>query len=100
MFQTIESIDQFVILLNTHTENIQVFELLLKVVCRAMSQDEEVNVDEKCKLTTLLNLDMKAIDVINSTLISIVMECVYYVAKPNLVLQVSNKIGCLLKEMG
>ena len=99
MFQTIQSIDQFVILLNTHTENIQVFKLLLKGVCRAMSHDEEVNVDEKCKLTTSLNLDMKAVDIINSTLISIVTECVYYVAKPNLVLQVSNKIGCLLKNM-
>ena len=92
MFGKIALIDKFVILLNMCAEHVSIFELLIKRVCHVMSHDEEFNVHEKSKLTTALSLDANETDLIISTMISILRECVYYVAKPNLVFQVRNKM--------
>ena len=90
MFEKIPLLDQFVILLNKCNKPTKVFELLLKRMCRLLSHNEELNIDEMPKLGVALGLDEKETNIVISTLKSILEECVYYVAKPNLVLEVST----------
>jgi len=87
MFEKIQSIDQFVLLLNKYDEEPRVFELLLKRACRAISHDEEFTTDENFKFGDALRLDATEINIMTVTINSILQECVYYVTKPNLVFQ-------------
>lgn len=93
MFAKIPLLDQFVILLNKCNKPTKVFELLLKRMCRVISHNEELNIDEMSKLGVALGLDEKETRIVISTLKSILEECVYYVAKPNLVLEGLNDVG-------
>ena len=91
MFEQTPILDQFVILVNESNGPIKVFELLLKRICRVISHNEELNMDEMFKIGVALGFDDKDTSVAISTLKSILEECVYYVAKPNLVLEVNTE---------
>jgi len=93
MFENIPHLDHFVILLNKRNETTKVFEFLLKRICRAISHNEELNMDEMSKFGVALELDEKETGIVISTLKIILDECVYYVAKPNLVLEGLNGVG-------
>ena len=90
MFEKIPNLDQLVLLLNKRNEPTKVFEFLLKRICRLISHNEELNIDEMSKFGVALGLDEKETGIVVSTLKIILEECAYCVAKPNLVLEVST----------
>lgn len=93
MFEKIQNIDQFVTLLSKCIDQTRVLELLLKRVCRFISHSEELNMEELSKFGAALKLDESQTNFVILTLNYILQECVYYVAKPNLVLEGLKALG-------
>ena len=89
MFERIENIEESVILLNKCDGLDRVLELFLKSTFRMVSHNEELTHDEKSKFAVAFGLQEKQMDMIISFIDSILNECVYYVAKPTLVMKVS-----------
>jgi len=96
MFEKIQYIDQFVILLNKCDVQARLLELILKRVSRAVSHNEVITTEEKSKFGSVSKLDAAEIDLMIITLESIFQECCYYIAKPNLIFQSLKEL--LLKE--
>ena len=89
MFENIQSFDKFMSSINK-CNSMRAMELLLKRLCLCMSQEEEeLTNDEKCKIANALSLDIKEIDFFTLTLTTVFLECVYHVAKPNMVFKVN-----------
>ena len=67
----------------------KVFEHILRRCCHVISHNDDITGDEYAKFRNVLGLNDSETKMITSTLNSILQECIYYVAKPNLVLEVS-----------
>ena len=89
MFERIENIEESVILLNKCDGLDRVLELFLKSTCLMVSHNEDLTHDEKSKFAAAFGLQEDQMDIIVSFIDSILNECVYYVAKPTLVMKVS-----------
>ena len=90
MFETIPQIQQLVQLIDKCNLQEKVFEHILKRCCHAISHKKEITGDEYSKFRNVLGFNDAETKMITSTLNSILQECIYHVAKPNLVLEVAT----------
>ena len=89
MFETIPQIHQLMQLIDKCNLQEKVFEHILRRCCHVISHNDDITGDEYAKFRNVLGLNDSETKMITSTLNSILQECIYYVAKPNLVLEVS-----------
>ena len=90
MFEKIAEIQQLVTLVNKGNIQEKLFEHILKRCCRVISHSEKISDEEYSKFKNALGSDDTEIQMITSSIDSIYHECIYNVAKPNLVLEVSK----------
>lgn len=90
MFEKIEEIQQLVASVNKDNFQEKLFEHILKRCCRVISHGEKISDEEYSKFKTAIGSDDTDIEMITSSIDSILHECIYNVAKPNLVLEVSK----------
>lgn len=90
MFEKIAEIQQLAALVNKGNLQEKVLEHILKRCCRVISHSEKISDEEYLKFKTALGSDDTEIQMITSSIDSILQECIYNVAKPNLVLEVSK----------
>ena len=90
MFEKIAEIQQLVALFNKGNLQEKVLEHILKRCCRVISHSEKISDEEYSKFKNALGSDDTEIQMITSSIDSILQECIYNVAKPNLVLEVSK----------
>jgi len=87
MFETIPQIHQLMQLIDKCNLQEKVFEHIMRRCCHVISHNDDITGDEYAKFRNVLGLNDSETKMITSTLNSILQECIYYVAKPNLVLE-------------
>jgi len=93
MFEKIAEIQQLVALFNKGNLQEKVLEHILKRCCRVISHSEKISDEEYSKFKNALGSDDTEIQMITSSIDSILQECIYNVAKPNLVLEGLKNVG-------
>ena len=90
MFGEVQEIQQLVTLINNSNIEEKVFEHILKRCCRVISHNEELTDDEYLKFNNAMGSNDKEINNVTSAINAVFQECIYHVAKPNLVLEVNK----------
>ena len=90
MFGELQEIHQLVTLINNSNIQEKVFEHILKRCSRVISHNEELTDDEYLKFNNAMGLNDTQMKTVTSAINAVFQECIYHVAKPNLVLEVNK----------
>ena len=90
MFGEVQEIQQLVTLINNSNIQEKVFEHILKRCSRVISHNEELTDDEYLKFNNAMGSNNAEINSVTSAINALLQECIYHVAKPNLVLEVNK----------
>ena len=88
MFDKIPEIQHFVTLINNCNLQDRGFEHILKRCCRVISHNEELTDEEYLKFENAIGSNAMETNIITASINAVLQECIYHVAKPNLVLEV------------
>lgn len=93
MFSEVQEIQQLVTLINNSKLQEKVFEHILKRCCRVISHNEDLTDEEYMKFNNAIGSNEAEIKTVISTINAVFQECIYHVAKPNLVLEGLKSVG-------
>jgi len=93
MFGEVQEIQQLVTLINNSNIQEKVFEHILKRCCRVISHNEELTDDEYLKFNNAMGSNDEETNTATSAINAVFQECIYHVAKPNVVLEGLKNVG-------